>query len=128
MLAFHTGLRVSNLVQLRWRDVDLAARTANVTRTQNGDPIVAALSAACVAELEALPGQHPDGLVFAGRFDGRPHSWRHLWARTCEEAGLPGRNFHQLRHGCGSAMASAGIAQAQIMAVMGHNSLLYGVR
>jgi integrase len=126
-LAFHTGLRVGNLTALRWRDVDLVARTASVARTKNGAPIVAALTAACIAELKALPGQEAERLVFAGKA-GRVHAWRRLWERTCTEAGLPGRNFHQLRHGCGSALASAGVGQAQIMAVLGHRTLTASAR
>ena len=127
-LAFHTGLRVGNLTALHWRDVDLTARTASVQRTKNGDPIVAALTSACVAELKALPDKHPDTLVFAGRIGSRAHSWRRLWELTCTEAGLPGRNFHQLRHGCGSALASAGVGQAQIMSVLGHKTLTASAR
>lgn len=127
-LAFHTGLRVGNLTALRWQDVGLDARTASVRRTKNGDPIVAALTGACVTELKRLPDKHPDALVFAGRSASRAHAWRRLWARTCEEAGLPGRNFHQLRHGCGSALATAGVGQAQIMAVLGHKTLTASAR
>ena len=107
-LAFHTGLRVGNLTALRWSDVDLIARTASVPRTKNGEPIVAALTDACVMELTQLKDKYPDALVFCGRHPHRPHSWRRLWTRACEEAGLPGRNFHQLRHGCGSDLLGCG--------------------
>lgn len=127
-VAFHTGLRVGNITALRWQDVDLVARTADVKRTKNGDPIVAALSPAAAAELNALPDKHPDALIFCGRSAQRVHAWRRLWTRTCEEAGLPGRNFHQLRHGCGSALAAAGASQAQIMAVLGHKTLSASAR
>lgn len=126
-VAFHTGLRVGNLQALRWRDVDLARRTITVTVTKNGHPIVAPLTASAARELERLPHQDPAALVFGGRAD-RPFHFRRLWIKTCEEAGLPGRNFHQLRHGCGSALASAGVNQAQIMAIMGHRTLTASAR
>lgn len=122
ILAFHTGLRAGNLMALRWRDLDLEQATATVTKTKNGRPLVAALSARAVAELEQLPRGKPDELVFAGR-TGRAYHFRRLWDRVCTEAGLPGRNFHQLRHGCGSALAQAGVGQAQIMAILGHQTL-----
>lgn len=118
--AFHTGLRVGNITATHWRDVSLSGRTWYVPMTKNGSAHTAALTAACVAELERLPRS---GLVFCGKDPDRPHTWRRLWNRTCEEAGLPGRNFHQLRHGCGSAMAAAGVNQATIMAVLGHRTL-----
>ena len=60
--------------------------------------------------------------MFGNRYD-RPFHFKHLWKRACELAGLPGRNFHQLRHGCGSALALRGVNQAQIMTVMGHRTL-----
>lgn len=47
-----------------------------------------------------------------------------LWDRTCEMAGLQGRVFHELRHGCGTALARRGVSQAQIMAVLNHRTLV----
>jgi len=127
VLAYHTGLRKSNLLNLTWADVDLDAGTASVTRTKNGEPIVAALSKRAVAELNKLPGKKPEDFIFAGR-SGKPFGFRSLWVRVVEAAGLPGRNFHQLRHGCGHALATAGVNQAQIMALMGHKTLTASAR
>lgn len=126
-LAFHTGLRKGNLMELRWADVDLDRRTVTVLKTKNGKPIVSALTERAVVELQRLPGRHPDSLVFEGR-GGRSFNFRGLWVKVCTEAGLPGRNFHQLRHGCGSALATAGVQQAQIMQIMGHRTLTASAR
>lgn len=128
VLAFHTGLRKGNLQALRWADVDLERRTITVLKTKNGRPQVSALSERAVAELSRLPGRDPEALVFAGRTGERPYNFRALWQKVCEEAGLPGRNFHQLRHGCGSALAAAGVGQAQIMAHLGHRTLSASAR
>jgi integrase len=122
VLALHTGLRKGSLQKLRWENVDLAARRLVLGRTKNGDPIGSALTERCVTELEKLAGKEPSALLFGNRY-GQPFHFKHIWARTCELAGLPGRNFHQLRHGCGSALALGGTNQAQIMAVMGHRTL-----
>lgn len=128
VVAYHTGLRKSNVLHLKWGDVDLAAGTATVRRTKNGEPIVAALSLRAVAELKKLPGKHEaDAFIFAGR-TGKPLQFRALWMKVTEAAGLPGRNFHQLRHGCGHALATAGVNQAQIMALMGHKTLTASAR
>jgi integrase len=126
--AFHTGLRVGNLLALRWRDVDLDARTVTVAKTKNGRPMIAALSERAVAELKRLPEREPNNYVFASQRTGRPYQFRGLWQRVTTEAGLPGRNFHQLRHGCGSALAQAGVGQAQIMAILGHRTLTASAR
>jgi len=127
VLGFHTGLRIGNLMALTWRDVDLETRTVSVARTKNGRPMVSALTDRAVEELAKLPGKEADALVFEGKA-GRPYGVRTLWRNVCKEAGLPGRNIHQLRHGCGSALANAGVNQAQIMAVMGHRTLSASAR
>lgn len=128
LVAYHTGLRKSNVIRLRWADVDLVNRTATVLETKNGEPQVAALSRPSVEALEKIPGRHlPDAYIFAGR-SGRPLDFRKLWENTTELAGLKGKNFHQLRHGCGHALATAGINQASIMAVMGHKTLTASAR
>lgn len=125
---FHTGLRIGNTLALRWRDIDLAAGTATVLRTKNGDPHVAALTDRCIAELVKLPNRHPDAWVFGNNAGTKPYDVKRLWRRVTTVAGLPGRGIHQLRHGCGSALATAGINQAQIMAVMGHKTLTASAR
>jgi integrase len=122
LTAYHTGLRRNNVLNLRWRDVDLEERTAYIARTKNGEPMVSVLTPAVVEVLQRIPFKHPDALIF-GNKNGKPFHFRRQWLECTEKAGLPGRNFHQLRHGCGHALAMSGVAQGQIMMVMGHKTL-----
>ncbi|GAB1394913.1 hypothetical protein MASR1M60_30770 [Rhodocyclaceae bacterium] len=125
---YHTGLRIGDTLDLRWRDIDLTAGTATVLRTKNGDPHVAALTDRCIVELARLPNRHPDAWVFANNAGTKPYDMRRLWTKVTKIAGLPRRGIHQLRHGCGSALAMAGVSQAQIMSVMGHKTLVASAR
>lgn len=127
VLAYHTGLRKSNLLNLRWADLDLEERTATVRQTKNGDPIIAALSRRAVALLRKLPDKQPGNYVFAGQ-RGQPYDIRRLWMRLCREANIQNRTFHSLRHGCGHALAQAGTNQAVIMKIMGHRSFASSAR
>ena len=55
------------------------------------------------AELRKMPGtKASDARVFCGKNPARAHDWRRLWKKVTAECGLGDRNFHQLRHGCGS--------------------------
>lgn len=126
-LGFHTGLRLGSLMDLRWGDIDWTERTAYVKRTKNGDPHVSPLSTACMSELSKLSKGLPEERVFAGR-TGKPFQHRNLWLKTVEQADLPGRTFHWLRHSCGTELARQGVSQAQIMAVMGHKTLVASAR
>ena len=119
-VAFCTGLRSGNLKALSWADVDLDAGVVAVDRTKNGDPIHAPLSSKALEELRRLPDR--EGLVFKNR-QGNAFYWRKLWDKITVESGFEGYNFHLLRHSCGSAMAKAGVSQANIMNIMGHRTL-----
>jgi integrase len=123
-VAFCTGWRAGNLKELRWSAVSLDGETPTITaaRTKNGAAIVSPLSSAAVTELQKLPGKHPDALVFGNGKGGAFH-WRSLWAKITSKAGLHGRNFHLLRHACGSHLAASGANQAMIMEVLGHRTL-----
>lgn len=127
-LGFVTGLRRGNLLALKWADVDMERLTVSVGRTKNGSAHVAPITEAVAKEMRALPRpDSPDELVFLGT-RGRPHGFRRLWLRTCKEAGLAGRNFHQLRHGTATALARANINQPAIMAALGHRTLAASAR
>lgn len=127
VLGFHTGLRLGSLKSLRWRDIDFDRGVASVARTKNGDPHIAPLTDRCVNELSRLRRGAPDELVFAGR-TGRPYCHAKLWQHTVELAGLPGVTFHWLRHSCGAHLATSGVNQASIMAIMGHKTLTASAR
>ena len=127
-LGFHTGLRVGNLLDLKWRDIDLEARTATVAVTKNGRPHIAPLTDRCLEELLRLRKGQPDERAFKSYLNDKPFNYRTLWGKVCKEAGYEGRTFHWLRHGCGSALATAGVSQAQIMQVMGHRTLVASAR
>jgi len=126
-LAYHSGLRVGSILGLRGRDLDLDAATLTVNRTKNGDPITVALSSAALDELKRLPKAGADELVFGNRA-GKPFTYMPLWKRIAEEARLPGRVFHELRHGHGYRLAQAGVSQQIIMMSMGHRALSASAR
>jgi integrase len=122
-----TGLRIGNVLELRWVDVDLERRTLTVVRTKNGRPHVATMPRATAEAIARLPGQFPSALVFGGS-TGRPYNPRRLWRRAAVEAGLPRATPHWLRHSYGYALAQAGAGQGVIMQAMGHRTLSAAAR
>jgi integrase len=123
-LAFTTGLRLGALQGLRWRDVDLAAGRAFVERRKNGRPHVAHLTPSAVTALRALPGHRlPEGLVFSGRDEYRPHTFRKAWTVACSAAGVEHVPFHALRHSCASHLAARGASSVLLADTLGHRSL-----
>ena len=127
-LAYTTGLRKSNLLELRWRDIDFARAEVHVPVTKNGQPHVAPLTEQAKTELLRINDPKlPDTFVFAGP-SGRPLDIRRQWNRAMRVANLTGLTFHSLRHGCGHALAQSGESQGMIMRYLNHQSLTAAAR
>lgn len=149
LVALATGARQSELLGLRWSDVDLDTgvvrisktlqRTPRPLREQHGEWIEQAtktrrstrtvpLAAIAREELARLRDQRPSGshdaLVFC-REDGSPISGNHLsrsLQRAFSSVDLPPIRFHDLRHATATFLAIQRVPVAVTMAVLGHTN------
>jgi integrase len=122
-LAYTTGLRKSNLLNLRWKDIDLANRTVTVNRTKNGRPHVSPLAASAAEELMKLSGRNdPNALIF-GNDAGKPFHYGRLLEKSAAMAGQSRYGLHLLRHGFGTALALSGVPQATISTMLAHKDI-----
>ena len=141
VLALNTCLRHSELKHLRWRQIDLTARTVTVgkSKTECGTGRVIPLNERAVAVMtfwaEQFPARQPEHFLFpAERYGGRGDSlapcaydtdptkpigsWKVAWRTARTRAGVRCR-FHDLRHtGC-TRMLEAGVPFAVVAAIMG---------
>ncbi len=119
-ILFYTGIRIGELMTLRWADVDLEARTILVRRNLSAgvetepkgrrqrfvplpDPALAAL--ARLGSRDDFIG--PDDYVVCNRWGRRldDSALRRRYYRGCEVAGLRRVKLHGLRHAAGSILA-----------------------
>ena len=145
-----TGLRRGEVAGLRWSDIDLAARTLQIssTRLRFGKhlvedtpksrasrrtlPIPDHLAAALRA---ARAIQAADRLALGEEYDASgyvvvdecgaalsPHALTSRWARTLKAAGVRHIRFHDARHTCGTLMHLQDVPIAVISAWLGHAS------
>lgn len=116
-----TGWRSGEAVALRWRDVDLARRTATLPDTKTGKSIRPLSGAACDL-LRAQPHLGADGLIFpATRGDGPMVGFKKFARRIVAEAGLPADiTPHVLRHSFASLAMDLGLSEPTIGALIGH--------
>lgn len=89
----YTGLRLSEALDLRRRDLRLDEGYAYCGMTKNGEPRAVHLTATVIAALSALPAGRDR--VFRFRKNGHLYS---LMRRAKHAAGLPDISFHTLRH------------------------------
>lgn len=90
--ALHTAMRAGELCGLTWADIDVAARTATLPRTKNGEARAVPLSRAALALLPCLPVDADDPRAF--RLDSRVLDT--LYRRAAKKAGVDA-HFHDLR-------------------------------
>lgn len=118
VLALETGMRRSELLALRWDNVDLQERVAFLPDTKNGRSREVPLSSRAVATLRDLP-RSLGGQVLITTAEGLKCSYE----RARKRAGLEHVNFHDLRHEATSRLFEKGWNVMEVAAVTGHEDL-----
>ena len=118
LFALETAMRRSELLSLRWENVNLIKRTALLPDTKNGDSRIVPLSTKAIAILEQLP-RSIDGKVFPIT----PMSLRLAFTRACRRVGISDLHFHDLRHEATSRLAEKLTNILELSAVTGHKDL-----
>ena len=132
LIAYRHGLRASEVCDLQWHQVELAAGRLHVRRSKRGTPSVHPMQGDEIRALRRLqreqgPGPH----VFVSERGGpmTPKSFGNAFARLGERAGMPFLiHPHMLRHGCGYALANAGHDTRALQAWLGHKNIQHTVR
>ncbi len=132
LLAYRHGLRVSELVTLRWEQIDLKAGLVHVSRLKNGLASTHPLRGVELRALRELRRDYPDlPYVFVTEREGPMTSAtaRKLITRAGELAKLPFPiHPHMLRHACGYKLASEGQDTRAIQQYLGHRNITHTVR
>ena len=120
-----TGMRVSELLSIRWVNVDLDRRTLFLPTSKNGRSRTVPLSQAAVDVLAEMKGPSYGIFVFPNPKDRSKHltTIKHGWQTVREAVGLPTLRIHDLRHSFASAAVSAGIDLYHIGKIMGHRQV-----
>ena len=129
-MAYETSLSRSDLLELKWQEIDVQQgvieRDRNKTTehdVQHVIPIVTPELWALIEELQAEQRRvrNMGGLVFT--MDGQPIPkvlFEYWFRASCKKAGLKNFRFHDLRHCAISRWAAAGIPTAAAMQAAGH--------
>ena len=132
LIGYRHALRVSELVSLRWDQVDLGTGLLHVVRRKNGVDSTHPLRGPEIRALKRLQRDYPDTpYVFVTERGGplTDSTFRKLVAR----AGLKAKikfpvHPHMLRHGCGFKLANDGQDTRAIQHYMGHKNIQHTVR
>ena len=132
LLAYRHGLRVSELINLRWDQLDLDQGLLHVRRLKHGVPCTHPLTGTeirALRKLKRLAGESPSVFLSERKGPLTDSSVRKMVAQAGEVAalGFP-VHPHQLRHACGYKLANAHQDTRAIQLYLGHRNIQHTVK
>jgi len=132
MVAFRHGLRVSELISLRWDMIDMKQGLMHVSRLKNGVSSTHPLRGPELRALRKLKRDYPDTpYVFVSERKGpvTASNVRKIISRAGDKAelGMP-IHPHMLRHSTGFKLANDGHDTRAIQLYLGHKNIQHTVR
>jgi site-specific recombinase XerD len=132
LLAYRHGLRASELVDLRWDQVDFTRAVLHVRRVKSGTPSSHPLTGREMRVLRKLQRQIPASpFVFVSE-RGAPFTtagFARMLERTAASAEIEIKvHPHMLRHACGFKLANDGHDTRSLQAYLGHMNIQHTVR
>lgn len=123
LLALSTGLRKSNLLEMRWDQIDLDRQVTWVypEQSKSGKPFGVALNSVAMSVLKAQQGLHP---VYVFAVNGRPMrvDANTAWRSALLRAGISDFRFHDLRHTWASWLVQSGVSLQELKEMGGWHS------
>ena len=118
-----TGCRKSEILDLRWDDVELTASELRLKDAKAG-PRMVHLTAPVLAVLKGLPRSPGKACVFSGPRGGNQEPYFNLcWRRIRARAGLDDLRIHDLRHSYASRALALGEGLPTIGKLLGHSKV-----
>ena len=115
--AVETGMRRSEILKLKWIDVNLETRIASLYDTKNGDDRHIPLTKTAVQLLSNLT-QLSDFV-----FPISANCLRLAWERCRKKSNIKGLRFHDLRHEAVSRYFEMGLSVPEVALISGHKDV-----
>lgn len=128
LMAMGSGCRAGELLNLRWKDVDLEAGLAILRNTKNGDTRTIPVVGYALDSLKdyrkkfaAIP--MANAFVFQNSTGRAPFAYHRSWDKARKAADIGDLRFHDLRHTAASLLAMKGRTLGEVGALLGHRSI-----
>jgi type 1 fimbriae regulatory protein FimB/type 1 fimbriae regulatory protein FimE len=127
LVAYRHGLRVGELIALRWDMVDLKQGLLHIRRLKNGVGSTHPLRGTELRALRRLKRDYTDSSYLFITERGGPitaASVRRIVSRAGVQAGIPFPiHPHMLRHACGYKLANDGVDTRALQHYLGHRNI-----
>jgi len=122
-ISLYTGARKSNVLAMRWEDVDLDLAIWRIPMTKNKESHLVPLTGPAVEILRRRAASNKTGWVFPGRMkDCHLVEPKRVWYKLVKDAGVEDLRVHDLRRTLASYMAITNHSLPIIARALGHKS------
>jgi integrase len=123
-MAYYMGIRKAEIINLTWSEVDLQKGFIRLSAERTKTDTSRAIPIHLVVKemIQKLPrGLHTDRVFLK---DGQPFDdFKHSFTTACQNAGIQGFVFHDLRHCALNNLRRSGNDFFKIMALSGHKTM-----
>lgn len=121
-MALFTGARKTNVLEMRWKDIDFDNAVWRIPETKNGDPQNIPLIDYALQILKQIPKTSewvfPNEKSKSGHFEDPKRAWNRILVR----AGIENLRIHDIRRTMGAWLVNSGATSDVAGKVLGHKS------
>jgi integrase len=121
ILAIETAMRLGEIINLKWSDINITYRFAIIYETKNGEMRKIPLSNASLDTLKTLTKRLGSDKVF-WRWTS-VSSFESSWQRVVLKSGIQNFRFHDLRHEATSRLFEMNLNMMEVSTITGHKTL-----
>jgi len=126
--ALNTGMRKSEILNLRWKEIDLKNRKITVINAKNNESRVIPINQTLYQKLSSLSTKSNGEYAFPDR-NGRPFKEvKKAFSSALQKAKIQDFRFHDLRHTFGSHLVMQGVDIRTVQQVLGHKEIRMTMR
>ena len=121
-VALNTGMRRGEILNLKWKDIDITRNIIYLTETKNGERREVPMNDFVKKALVAVPKRADSPYIFCNG-NGEPYyNLRKSFSTALTKSGIVDFKFHDLRHTCASQLVMNGIDLKTVQELLGHKS------
>jgi integrase len=128
VMALNTGMRKSEILRLRWQDIDLEQRKITIMNSKNNEVRTIPINDTLYKELKRLPKYLNSEYVFCKSNGEAFGNIRKSFERVLKLAGIKDFTFHDLRHTFASHLVMSGCNLRSVQQLMGHKDIKMTMR
>jgi integrase len=129
LTALHTGMRLTEILTLKWDQVDLDQRVITILFSKNGRIRKIPINAVLMAIFKGLREKSTTPFVFVvGEAKCPVSSMRTAWLAALRRSGIAHCRFHDLRHTFASRLVAAGVDLVTVKELLGHSTITMTIR